>query len=344
MSFIFALLGFGLLIVVHEFGHYIMAILSKMRVDRFSVGFGPTIMKGKKNNTSFELALIPLGGFVQIAGMNPQEEFSPDDMSNYHNRPAYQRFLTILFGPLMNFFSAVILFFVFFYFFFSVPLAPVKVSEVLENTPAQRAGIIKGDMITAIDEKPLATFVSFFNIIQAAPNSPLYITVKRNENLHHFIVVPYSADGVGKIGVKVEPSAYSDDEISFQDAVIGSVEQVGIVSLNILKSLKQMVSGSESVQLSGPIGIFDSLQEQVKQDTGAGFRALGVLSVALGLFNLLPIPALDGSRLMFLAVELISRRKVNRKIEHWVHFSGFVMLLGLMIVITFGDIARLIEK
>jgi regulator of sigma E protease len=371
MYVVLAILALGFLIVVHEAGHYFVARWSSMRVERFSIGFGPAILKWKVRNkikatskaaaadgertqdTQFQLAPIPFGGFVQIVGMNPHEEFDPDDASVYPNRPALLRFLTILAGPAVNYVFAVLLI-LFVYLFAGVPTGTGwhRVTAVSKDTAA--AGVLlPGDRLVAVngvpifavfkDERPKHSFVSE---IQKAKGVPVRVTVERagkqvDVQLGSRLVKATKKGEVDawRVGVALEV----DDEradVGIGGALVEAAKYPGEMTANILGGLYHAIRREVDVEVSGGIGIVDQMSTVFKMGLTKSLEMLALLSLYLGLFNLLPVPGLDGGRLAFLTYELATRRRANPKVEATVHMVGFVVLFLLVIVVTFKDIKK----
>ena len=350
-----AILALGFLIIVHEAGHYFVARWCGMRVERFSIGFGPAILKrkSKKTGTTFQLAPIPFGGFVEIRGMNIAEEVDPEDRSAYPNRPAWQRFITIFAGPATNYLSAIVLAFGFY------ACGGMKsyeryydVEEVLADSPAH-GKLQKGDRVVSVDgvrvyhRSPQGKEISVSDRIRAAQGKPVVIRVRRAGQEHdvtvqpyavtQFLAVPMPETTMYRIGVTL-PIVHERVPVGVGRALVGAVEFPVETTGKILAGLKRVITGEEPLRPQGPIGITEEFKKAFEQGWLDGVWLLMVLSVYIGLFNLLPLPALDGGRLVFLTYELITRRRANPRVETTVHMVGILVLLVLMVLVTFGDI------
>ena len=347
MSLFLAVVALGLLIIVHEAGHFIVARMCQMRVDRFSVGFGPAIAKIKRGETTFQLAAIPLGGFVQIAGMNPNEEVDIDDQRSYQNRPAFQRVLTIFAGPATNYLAAIgLIFFVF--LATGVDSSNVKVGSVLEGQPA--AGLlVPGDRILTVNgervewrEQPGAE--EFKAAVQRGKGAPVEILVLRDGREVKVQVTPRLAPADGDrpaeylVGIALGPERVKAGVFS---AAWHSLRYPFVKSAEILVGLYKVIKREAPGDVTGPPGIAVAIRDAIRLGWVPAFEILAVLNVYLGLFNLLPLPALDGGRLVFLGYELATRRRPNPKVEAGVHLVGFVALFLLMILVMLKDIRRL---
>ncbi len=347
MSFAYALiaiLGLAVLMVVHEGGHYLAARRFGMRVTKFSIGFGPTLWKHrpKGSPTTFQVAIIPFLAYVQIAGMNPYEDSDPKDPESYANASLWARIVTIAAGPLANYFFASILMFGGFLLGGTevVDEASMRV-QVLANGPAAQAGIIDGDRILSVNGEVVKDWDALKKQIGAHPGDKIDIEVERakgaaKENLHLF-ATPSAADGAAKGKIQVGP-AYRMEPLSVGQAALLSVKEPPKVVYELVRGLARMIGGKEKPQLSGPVGIVGEVSKAAKEGPHKYLHLLGLLSAYLGGFNLLPFPALDGGRLLFLGFEAASRRKADAKIEAKVHAIGLLMFLTLIAFVTYTEV------
>ena len=338
LSILIAVVGLGVLVVLHEGGHYLAARLCGMRVERFSIGFGPTLIGFRRGGTTFQIAPIPLGGFVQITGLNPSEEFDHSDPYVYPNRPRWMRMLTIVAGPLANFVTAVLVM-LFVFTILGVPLASKteRVVDVVPASAAAAAGLMPGDVIAEANGRPIDVSHTIRDQIKATGGAPLTLKVLRAGKPSTLTITPQKQpSGDFLIGVQIDhfdlvalaPAAAA------KQAIIYPFEK----SKLILVGLYDMVTGKEKAELSGPIGITREIARAAKRSVWDYFGIIAMLSVYLGLFNLLPLPALDGGRALFLALEAVIRRRINPRIEATVHTVGLVVLLGVLLIVSFKDI------
>lgn len=345
-----AVLALAFLIIVHESGHFFVARWCGMRVERFSIGFGPAI-KGlawrSKAGTLFQVAPIPFGGFVEIRGMNLIEEVDPEDKAAYPNRPAWQRFLTILAGPATNYLSAVILAFgLFTCHGVNSTERWYGVVDVMPGYDAQ-GKLAPGDRIIAVDGAKIfanGTGTGLTERVVAKKGAAMAITVQRDGKLVELSVTPKPAkDAKGNptylLGISRNRQADIVD-IGVLDAagraLVYPIEQTKAIG----KGLYGIIDGTEKADPGGPIRIAEEFKNAFDFSLVAGIELVMMLSVYLGMFNLLPIPALDGGRLVFLGYEMITRRRANPKIEAMVHMGGIMVLGVLMILVTFKDCGR----
>lgn len=374
-----AILSLGFLIVVHEGGHYFVARWCKMRIERFSIGFGPGIFKrkSKKTGTVFQIAPIPFGGFVEIRGMNIAEDVDPDDKFAYPNRPAWQRFLTIFAGPATNYLSAILLAFCLFtchgvestwkwygvaevqqgYDAYGKLFVGDRILEV-DHAPVVAAGTYTDGKVTYTSEKSLTERVT------AKKGAPVTLTVLRDGKRVETTITPtYNAGpaqqmsilldaklreccntGLAHVGkprylLGIAPSEESDAlHVGFFTAV-GDAFQYPVEQTKVIGAgLYGIFTGAEKADPGGPVRIYDEFERAWKLGPVTGIKLLMVLSVYLGLFNLFPLPALDGGRLVFLGYEMVTRRRANPKIEAMVHMGGIMVLAVVMLLVTLRDL------
>jgi regulator of sigma E protease len=340
-SVLFSVIALGVLIVVHEAGHFWFARRGGMRVRSFSVGFGPPIFKHQVQDTEYRVGFLPLGGYVQVDGLNPHDGTDPTDPKHYTNRRLHQRLLMVLGGPLANYLLGFVLLALFFAFFFSIAAPPLRVLQVVDGSPAHLAAIRTDDLIVGTSSKTFERAEDFHTAIRQAGSGPLTLLVDRNGTRTLRVLTPIE----GRIGVAYEPATHVSSPLGLLGGLRQAGHQVLFVSKQFLDSLAQlprmlMPGAKRDVEVSGPIGLVKGLSRRMEQSWTQSIGDLGNLSVMLGLFNLLPIPGLDGSRLMFLLLAWVRRKEVEPKLEAWIHGVGVMMLLGLMLVVSVFDILR----
>ena len=352
MAIIGAILSVGLLIAVHEWGHYWVAKRCGMSVDRFSIGFGPTLIATHYDETEFTIGLLPFGGYVSIAGMNDMlEDTDPDDTTAYPNRPAWQRFLAVLAGPLVNYIAAIFLAFTL-YLFAGTPNSAWQITDTQTGYDAQ-GKLQKDDVIISINgHSALAnTKVEGENnhpsaLIQTynKPNEALQIeVVRQEETLTIPIVARWDEEhDLFRLGVTLQDYLFLKP-IGIGQALYDAIAYPFVQTGYILGGLYQWATNSEETQarLIGPVGITSAIKKQFETSWTNAVSILMHISVFLGLFNLLPLPALDGGRLLFLSHELITRRRINPKTEASFHMVGVAALLILTVIVTYRDITQL---
>lgn len=346
MSSLYTLLAvvlvFSTIIVVHELGHFLTAKAVGIRVDQFSVGFGPRLLGFRRGETTYALRALPIGGFVKLAGMDGTLEAGP---RSFNAHSLWQRLLVVVAGPALNLLLPVVLFFA----VFAVG-SPVRVEQVRAGSPASQAGIQVGDVIRSVDGHPVNQSRDLRQWVNAGGGSPVTVTVDRRGQLLDFSVTPrYDPDtdpkgyvlGVVVSGLKSMPPVQAM-QASLKETwglIAGTLQ--GFYLLATDKELGGFF-GPNGVQ--GPVGIVSA----TAQEAGGGATHLtfwiGFLSMSLGLINILPFPALDGGRAAFLVVEALRGRPVDPAKEQMVHYVGLAILLGFIGFVTYNDVLRLIFK
>lgn len=346
MNIILIILVFGIIVFFHEFGHFIVAKINKISVTEFSIGMGPKLFGFKKKETQYSIRLLPLGGYCLMVG----EEEDAEDENAFGKKSVLARIMVVLAGPLFNFILA---------FIFSIILIhytgcdPATFSDVEDGSAAYEAGIRKGDTIKEIDGDNIYNYREFLLYRQLAdPEDPVKLTIESAETGDEYTVVvtpKKNENGEYKLGVR---GGYVASDGFLTDLKYGALECRYWVKATIT-SLKMIVTGGVSKdEVMGPVGVGgamnDILEEVKEESTSTKETVINIilnmlnwcilLSVNLGIMNLLPIPALDGGRLLFLFIEAITRKKIPADKEAIVNFIGFVILILLMIFIFFNDV------
>jgi regulator of sigma E protease len=342
LSIAVAILGLALLIVLHEGGHFIVARLCGMRVERFSVGFGNPLVSFKRGDTVYQIAPIPLGGFVQITGLNPHEEFDHNDPYVYPNRPRWMRLAVLVAGPGANYLAACLLAVVIFVGFGKLT-STLLVDEVIPGSPAEAIGLRPGDVLVEANGRPISKNNPIGAVIKEAKGAPVAVKVRRGGQPMVFNVAPRKDPASGEllIGIRL---GQAREAVPVGTAVKEALILPAVASADILKGLWEMIVGKQEASLTGPVGIAQHLAQKAKQGTVEFLQLMMFLSIYLGLFNLLPLPALDGGRALFLAINAVRRNEVNAKTEATVHMVGLVLLLGVFVIVTFNDIKEIVVR
>jgi regulator of sigma E protease len=333
-----AVFGLALLMVVHESGHHLVARAFNMRVLRFSIGFGPAIWRHqpKDSDTVYQIALVPFLAYVQIAGMNPFEDADPDDQGSYANASLVGRILTVIAGPMANYLFATVLFFG--ALMIGGQHVPTTIVDIVEGGAADTAHMKTGDEIVRIGGTRIETFEQMRQIILSSANSQLDIEVMRDGKPVDLKVTPEAKgeNGGGLIGVA--PASTKRVPVAVPEALSISIARPAEVVYRLVIGLGRIATGKEKASLTGPVGISREIGKAAHRGLDDYLYILAMLSAYLGGFNLLPIPALDGGRLMFLVYEGVARRKPNARIEAHIHAIGLLMFLALMVVVSVFDI------
>ena len=337
----------GVLVMVHEFGHYIVGRLTGMTVLEFSIGFGPKLLGWRRKEIDYSLRLIPLGGYCSFLG----EDENNDDPRAMNNLPVWRRFLTVFAGPAMNFVFALAVCVVSMMLYEGVRTQPL-IQEVVPASPAAQAGIEAGDTIVAVNGREISDGNSLtlsLSIATAGEGEAVEITVLRDGERETLSMVPSAVvleDGTSVKQIGIVYTTQVVERYSLGAALRAAPQRLWEIVETMIDALKGLVfHGEGATEMAGPVGIVGMISEETR--TGGFYMVLYlmyIISLNLGLMNLLPLPALDGGRLVFLIVEAIRRKPVPPEKEGMVHGVGMLLLLGLIVVITYQDIVRLIAR
>ncbi|HLR66173.1 RIP metalloprotease RseP [Virgibacillus alimentarius] len=407
---------FGLLVFIHEFGHLIFAKRAGMLAREFAIGFGPKIFSFTKNETVYTIRLLPIGGYVRVAGEDPEiVELKPghhiglefndegkvkkiivnnkskhpnarvievehvdldhqlviegyeideydeklsfkvdekaffvmDEMETqiapydrqFASKSVGKRAMQLFAGPMMNFLLAIVIFIIL-GLIQGVPVENAKLGEVQSGSPAEEAGFQDGDEIIEIEGNSISTWEEFTTIVRESPEEELDMTLERNGEAITTTVTPRLNEiedmEIGQIGV------YQAFEKSFFKTFKYGFEQTYETTKLILTNLGMLITGQYSLDmLSGPVGIYDATDQVVQTGFMNFLMWTAMLSINLGIVNLVPLPALDGGRLLFVGLEAVRGKPIDPQKEGIVHFIGFALLMLLMLVVTWNDIQRL---
>lgn len=355
MNTIFSfILVLGLLIFVHELGHFLFAKLFGVRVLKFSLGFGPRVVGKVIGETEYIISALPLGGYVKMFGENPddQQVTDADKNGSFAHKPVWQRFMVVLAGPLFNLLFSVVLFFLV-YSFVGIPTAldTTRIGKVNENSPAAVAGLQTGDVILRIDDKETIGWLDVLEAVKNSGGNPVDVVVQRGGERVNVVIVP-AIDAVRNVfGEEVEKrymiGIMKADELTYQESTLLEALQsacrqtwmyISLTVLGFIKIIQQVVPASE---IGGPILIAQIAGEQMKAGWLNLIYFMSLLSVNLGILNLLPIPVLDGGHLLFLTIEGVRRKPMNERAQIVAQQVGIGLLATLMIFVFYNDIVRL---
>ncbi|BBB93145.1 MAG TPA: RIP metalloprotease RseP [Methylomusa anaerophila] len=338
-----AIFVFGLLILFHELGHFITAKLVGMRVDEFAIGFGPKLVSRQVGETIYSIRIVPLGGFNKIAGMDPDEE---QDERSFNTKPVWARMLVIVAGSAMNFVLPVILFFIVFVSAgVDTPSDQPIIGTVFHDRPAMLAGLVAGDRIIAVNGAKIDSWRQFVQVIQSNSGSKLVVNIERSgAKEFQTITVTPEYDTKAKRGIiGITPLIIHDQPEAFESLGL-AFKQTYSIGGSMLVGIGEMLTGKAPADVAGPIGVAQMAGEVAQLGIIPLLQFAAFLSINLGLINLLPVPVLDGGHVVTLAVEGIRRKPLNKNHMQFIQMIGFALLLLLMIVATFKDISRWLEK
>jgi regulator of sigma E protease len=350
-SIVAALVGLGVLIVFHEFGHFLLAKLSGVGVLTFSVGFGPKLWVKKKGETEYALSAFPLGGYVKMIGEDPDEDVQQSDIErSFAHKALLSRIAIVAAGPGFNLLLAVILLMVVF-LFHGVPVLSTHVGAVEPGSPAERAGIQKGDVIVSLNGQAIREWEELSREIKASEGNPLNVQLRRESQELAVTVQPAKKEGRNIFGERRDEwmigigSQVSIEKGNAGLAIVRAFQQTYDYAKLTLVALYKMVKGEVSPRnLGGPILIAQMAGQQAQEGLGSFLGFIAILSINLGVLNLLPIPVLDGGHLLFFLVESLIGRPVAVKHREMAQQVGIFLLMLLMIYAFYNDIARFFEK
>lgn len=341
MGIILAILVFGIIVFIHELGHFLLAKANGIRVDEFSLGMGPRLISFVKGETRYSLKLLPIGGSCMMG----EDDVEDVGEGSFNSKSVWARMSVIVAGAAFNFLLALIFsMIVIGYTGYDEPV----ISGVVEEFPAEAAGLQAGDRIVKMNNKKINIWreITYYNMFH--PGETVDLVYERDGEKHEVTITPKKdEDGNYLIGI-TSPAQYK--KANFWTAIQYGIYEVKFWISTTLESLKMLVTGEVGMdQLSGPVGIVDVVDDTYQQSKNYGVMVvimqmlnIGILlSANLGVMNLLPLPALDGGRLVFLILEAIRGKRVAPDKEGWVHAAGMVLLLALMVFVLFNDVKRL---
>lgn len=344
LSIVFAILIFELIIVIHEFGHFIVAKKNGVRVNEFAIGMGPAILKRQKGETLYAWRVFPIGGYCAMEG----EDTESSDGRAFCNKGPWRKIAIVIAGIVMNILLGFVLLVV--NTCLSDAITSTTVAEFYDNAVSQKTGLQEGDKIVAINGMRIFSAIDLSYQLQNDEDGVFNMVVKRGGKKVELDSVAFATEE-NAIHIDFMVKAVKLNPFT---VVSNSFNETLSYSRLIYISLFDMVSGKYSLKdLSGPVGIVDQIDEVIDShtsaDTGIDWGSLaqnmlsmgGFISINIGLFNLLPLPALDGGRLIFLLIELVRRKPVNPKYEGVVHFVGLMLFMLLMVVVTVSDITKI---
>ena len=328
---------FGLLVFVHEFGHFAVAKISGMKVTEFAIGFGPSLFKKQEGETLYSIRIIPLGGYNKIAGMDPDD---PEDPRNFDNQSVFKRLCVIVAGSFMNLILPVVIFF--FIISFSGIQKPIDepiLGKIVDGRAAAIAGLKENDRILEVDGVKVTTWANLVDQIRVKPNQQVALLLERDGKQLNIKVIPQYDDKNerGIIGViakseTLRPGLVETIKLSFM--------QTYLIATEMVKGIYQLITGTQPADIAGPLGVAQMAGQVASYGILPLLNFAALLSINLGLINLLPVPLLDGGHVVTLLIEGIRGKSLNPDVLYKVQMIGLVLLLSLFIFATFKDLAR----
>ncbi len=343
ITIISAMFVFGLLVLVHEFGHFMTAKLTGMRVDEFAIGFGPKIFSQKYGETKYSLRAIPLGGFNDIVGMDPAD--NPAGERGFCEKPVLSRMIVILAGSTMNFILPIILFFG---IYSTVGVGKVSTAPVIgglmEGMSAESAGLKVGDKILSIDGKPITTWQEILATTKTLePDKNVVIVYERNSQVEETIMMPKFDEKYKRLMFGIQ-SQIEYEQKTLHEAFIASVDHTKEIFLMMVSALADLVRAPSDAELSGPIGIAQMAGQAAETGLIPLLNFAALLSLNLGIINLLPVPALDGGHFVGLVIEAVRGKPLGARALMYTQRAGIAFLLLLTIYATTNDLIRVVVK
>jgi regulator of sigma E protease len=322
-----------------------------VRVLKFSLGFGPKLIGKKYGDTEYLISSIPLGGYVKMLGESSGEELQEKEkIFAFNYQPVWKRFIIVFLGPLFNLVFAIVIFF--FVFSYGIPVLLPEVGDVLPQSPAERAGLMKGDTVISIDGSQVTQWDEMTKIIHTSPGRSLNLKIKRKSEVVTLSVIPEKkriqdlfgqGKEVGLIGIKPSGNTFikkSDLTESLTNAVSRTWEIAVLTMVSIVKLIQRVIPMET---IGGPILIVQMAGEQASLGVLNFFIFMAIININLGILNLLPIPILDGGHILFLGIEAVRRKPLEEKFINIAQRVGLALILLIMVFALYNDLIRIIS-
>jgi len=350
MQFISAIVLLGILIFVHELGHFLFAKLLGIPVLKFSLGFGPRIIGFRRGETEYQIAAVPLGGFVKMLGEEPGEELPEEERNRAFNVQAvWKRMTVVAAGPFFNVAFAAVLFSIL--MMTGLPALTPTVGTVMENTPAERAGLMSGDRITAIDGMEIKRWNEMTELIHARPEKEIILELKRSGERLTIHLTPESKTmknifgedrRIGLIGITPAEEVETVSMPFTQAVAWGTGETWHWCKLTVVSIVKLIQRVIPADNLGGPIMIVQMAGQQAARGAVNFFMFMAIISINLGILNIFPIPILDGGHLVFMTIEAVRGKPLSPRTLELAQRAGLLIILGIMVFAIYNDILRVI--
>ena len=359
----------SVLVMIHEFGHFIMAKRAGIGVEEFGFGLPPRIWGKKVGGTIYSVNWLPFGGFVRLVGEDPTDKHR-DDKNSFYVKSIWQRFKVVVAGVFMNLVLAVAVFYIVVFalgFKVNMPLLvdhqfkfvnqskQVLVGDVSPNSPASDAGLKPGESIVEVSGQKINSIENLQDVVKSSGGKALNITVENpvNNQTHEVVATPKFNEKTNApaLGVSLGELYVMNYQTPLEKIFAGFIHSYNTIDYSLAVfgqligySIREHTIAPVSEGVSGPVGIASITQQAVVLGPISVLQLVGLLSLNLAFLNVLPIPALDGGRLFFIIVEAVTRRKVHATFEKWVHTVGFAVLIALVLLVTYNDIFKLIHR
>ncbi len=327
---ILAILMFCIMIFPHEFGHFIAAKKLGVKVNEFAFGMGPAIWKKQGKETLYSIRLFPIGGFCAMEG----EDEETDEPRAFTNKKPWERIIILAAGSFMNVVCAILIMIA---ITCAMGFTTTTLDSVQPGSPAEAGGLMSGDVIVAIDDKEIVDWSEVPEAIGAAKGEPVDVTVERNGKQETLILTPkLTEDGRLAVGITCKASH------ELGRSVIEGSKATWRMTVMMFDTIGQLISGEVGTEnLSGPVGMVQMVNQTSEQGLWYFGFLTALICINLAVVNMLPLPALDGGRIIFAIFELITGKEINKNIEGYIHFAGIILLLALMVYVTFNDVTRI---
>ncbi len=332
----------GLLVFIHELGHFLAGKAFGVKVTEFMVGLpSPKLVKFQRGETMYGITVLPFGGYVKFAGMDPTEELTPEEEKrSFDGQPVWRRLLILGAGPVMNLVLASVVFAG--VFMYGVPMPTTTIGQIVKGYPAEKAGLAKGDRIVSIDGKPIRTWDDLIAQVKPAAGKERTIVVKRDGATKTFRVLIARRSGRGFLGIG---PTLADRSMGFFPSIWLGFRTTFEVVVLVVAFLIELPSRLGLLrQTRGPIGVVQESARAARANIRDFFWLTGAFSVSLGVFNLIPLPPLDGGKVALAAIEGVIRRKLDRRVVLAVSALGASLLIALMVYVVIADIGRLLPS
>lgn len=339
LSFIAVIITFGMVIFLHEGGHFLVCRKLGVRVEKFAFGFGPELVGFTSGGTRFSICAIPLGGFVKPAGESIDDHTGHPD--EYFSRPPWERLLIVAAGPAMNYVLAFVMFFLV-VFFKGIPQGSTQpvIGDLAPNYPAAAAGLKAGDRILKVDSVEVAKWSDLAEYVYVRAGQPVKLTYAREGAVSQVEVTP-RLDATSKRGLIGIAQSVEYKKIGFLGSVVESLKECWHWTAYTVTTLAEKIYQREKPDLAGPVGIVQMVSRAAHSGLENLIQLIGLISVAIGFFNILPIPLLDGGHAVLYIYEWISKKKLTTAVVGAANSVGLALLMSLLLFATYNDIMRI---